>query len=435
MPEKFPAQNPRPRRRGIIRFLIYSLLAFWIVDYFWIHPARITHETLSPPPPELQELANRLSRHVHFLASPELKGRRYGTPGNQAAEKYLLDQFLNLGFTTPALGNRRTQEVHPTIGNNVFSAMAPIEPSRKWIVLGAHFDHLGEDGGELFLGADDNASSVAVLVETARRLQQGPAMKQFNILLVGFNAEEPPHFLTHLMGSNQFIMRINEVGIKREDIAFAVIMDLMGGVSWKPLQETIFVMGAEKSPKLEDLVPQVRVSGLEVHRMGLHMVETIPKAGQIPFSDYDAFRDRRIPFLFLSSGRTPHYHRSTDTAEKLYYVRMARSVLWLEQMIHAVDALPEPPKFHPDRENYVEDFNSIYPLVQEAAQWPGKISKTSWVSLFKLNRDEARLEAIKAKIQSQTPLDANDGRTLSLASIRLQCLLGDMGLCALLPGF
>ncbi|MCH8932389.1 MAG: hypothetical protein IH923_04895, partial [Nitrospinae bacterium] len=69
------------------------------------------------------------------------------------------------------------------------------------------------------------------------------------------------------------------------------------------------------------------------------------------------------------------------------------------------------------------------------ARWPGKIAKTSWVSLYKLNRDQTRLEDIQVKLQSQTPLDADDRRALSLASIRLQCLLGDMGLCFLLPGF
>ncbi len=435
MPDHPPPSNHPRRRRNTLRWLIYSVLVIWTADYYLMHPASITHEDLPPAPPELKELTDRLSRHVHTLASPELKGRQSGTAGNRAAEKYLLNAFAELKLSTPASQQRRTQEVDPAIGNNVFSALAPIHPSRPWIVLGAHFDHLGDHDGELFLGADDNASSVAVLLETARRLQQGPALQRFNVLLVGFNSEEPPHFLTHLMGSNQFMMRIKEVGIARTDIQLAVIMDLMGGVSWQPLQDTLFAVGSEKTAVLETLIPKIRVPGLDVRRLGIHMVESVPGNGQTPFSDYDAFRNRGIPFLFLSSGRTPHYHRSTDTSEKLHYARMARSVLWLTEWVRAVDALPVPMTFQKDRENLRQDFDSIYPLVREAARWPGKIAKTSWVSLYKLNRDQTRLEDIQVKLQSQTPLDADDRRALSLASIRLQCLLGDMGLCFLLPGF
>ncbi len=427
--------NASKRRKRNIRIFIYSLILIWVVDHFLIHPAQITYEDLPSVPAELKPLADRLEAHVLYLASPELKGRKAGTPENEAAAKYILEQFSQMDLASPALKGVRTQEVHPSIGDNVFSAFSPIHPLHKWIVLGAHFDHLGEEDGDLFLGADDNASSVAVLLETARLLRQPPVLNQYNILLVGFNSEEPPHFLTHLMGSNQFMMRLKEVGINGGDIRFAVIMDLMGGVDWKPLQDSLFALGSEKTPTLEALLPTIQVPGLQVNRFGIHMVESIPGSGQTPFSDYDTFRDRHIPFLFLSSGRTPHYHRSTDTAEKLHYARMARSALWLEKLIRGVDALPESLIFDKDRENYVEDFKQVYPLIREASSWSGKITESSWISLFKLNRDRMRLENIREKIESHQPLDANDAKVLSLASIRMQCLLGNMGPCLLLPGF
>ena len=107
----------------------------------------------------------------------------------------------------------------------------------------------------------------------------------------------------------------------------------------------------------------------------------------------------------------------------------------MEKLIRRVDALPEPLVFDKDRENYEEDFKQVYPMVREASNWSGKIAETSWISLFKLNRDKVRLETIREKIDSQKTLDDNDAQTLSLASIRLQCLLGNMGPCFLLPGF
>ncbi len=425
--------NKRRVRGLFLRLFVYSLLVLWVADYFFIHPSKITHSELPPPPAEFKDLADRLSDHVHYLASPKLKGRKYGTPGNKAAEKYITDRFIELGLSAPGPDNSRKQLVYKSIGNNVFSALTPIVPGHKWLIFGAHFDHLGEEDGEVFLGADDNASGVAILLETARLLQQPPVLEQFNILFIGFNSEEPPNFLTRWMGSNHFIGKPWEAGIEEGDIQIAIIMDLMGGVFWSPLQETVFAVGTEKTPVLESLLPQIQVPGLEVRPLGLHMVESIPTQGRTPFSDYDAFRNEEIPILFLSSGRTLHYHRSTDTAEKLNYTRMARTVIWLEQFIRAVDRQSEPVNFEPDRENFVNDFNSIQPLVQEASTWSGKIPGTSGITLFDIKQDRDRLQKIQAKIKNQESLSPYDAYALSQASIRIQCLLGDMGPCFLMP--
>jgi peptidase M28-like protein len=428
--------NPGTRRRGwgqFSRFLVYSLLIVWVADYFFIHPSKTTHSQLLSPPPELIDLASRLSEHVHYLASPALKGRRFGTPGNKAAEKYILDRFIELGLSAPGPDKNRTQLVSSSIGSNVFSALTPIIPNRKWLIFGAHFDHLGEEDGELFLGADDNASGVAILLETARLLQQASTLNQYNILFISFNSEEPPNFLTRWMGSNHFMAKSWEAGIEEVDIQMAIIMDLMGGVFWNPLQETVFATGTEKTPVLESLLSKIQVPGLDIRPLGLHMVETIPSQGLTPFSDYDVFRNEEIPFLFLSSGRTPNYHRPTDTAEKLYYPRMARTVLWLEKFIRSVDRLKEPVIFDPDRQNFIEDYKSIQPLVQEASTWSGRIPGTSLITLFDIKQDRDRLQEIETKIKNQKTLSPYDAYALSQASIRLQCLLGNMGPCFLMP--
>ena len=285
----------------------------------------------------------------------------------------------------------------------------------------------------MFLGADDNASSVAILLETARLLQESPALNQYNILFISFNAEEPPNFLTHWMGSNYFMTKPWEAGLEEADIQMAIIMDLMGGVFWDPLKETVFAMGTEKTPALESLLPNIQIPGLKMQPLGLHMVETLPSQGLTPFSDYDAFRNEEIPILFLSSGRTPNYHQPTDTAEKLHYPRMARTVLWLEKFIRSVDRLKEPLAFDPDRENFTEDFKTIQPLVQEASTWSGRIPGTSLITLFDIKQDRDRLQEIEAKIKTHKTLNPYDGYALSQASIRLQCVLGNMGPCFLMP--
>jgi len=399
-----------------------------------IHPARITPNDLPAPPTALRDLAIRLNRHVHFLAGPELAGRKPGTPGNRRAAEYLLGEFEHYGLLGLGPENRRTQLISPAIGHNVFSALGPVLPGRDWLVVGAHFDHLGEENGTYYLGADDNASGVAILLETARLAQDRLSLQQYNLMFVAFNSEESPYFLTQWMGSHHFVHHLESLGIPPGRIAAAVIMDLMGGIFWKPLRDTVFIMGSEKSPELESVMREVAVHGLKVQPLGMHMIESVPTTGRMIFSDYQIFREYGIPFVFLSSGRNPDYHRPTDTAGRLHYARMARSTLWLLEYLETLDRFPRRPAYHPKRERYAQDLATLHPLIRRAAAWKNKIPESGWISLYQLNRDEGRLQRIERKIRSGTPPDATDARALSLASIRLQCLLGNMGPCFLMPG-
>ena len=100
-----------------LRFLAYSLLIVWATDHFFIHPSNTTHSQILHPSLELNNLASRLSEHVHYLASPALKGRRFGTSGNKAAEKYILNQFIEIGLSAPGPDKNRTQLISKSIGN------------------------------------------------------------------------------------------------------------------------------------------------------------------------------------------------------------------------------------------------------------------------------------------------------------------------------
>ena len=415
------------------RIFTYSLLLLWALEYFLVQPALVTIDQLPLPQPELLPLAQRLEKHVSFLASSDLKGRAPGTSGNATAEKFLLEQFADLGLVSPSPIGQRTQRITHVIGNNIFSALPWADFGRPWILLGAHFDHLGEQNGKFYPGADDNASSVAIILETARLLMDSNRLNQFNILFVAFNSEESPYFLTQWMGSHHFYNHIQEIGIKPHDIKLAIILDLMGGIFWKPLQDTIFIMGSEKSPELEFLLSLVKIPGIKVRPLGISMIEKIPGQGRFIFSDYQVFRTNAIPYLFLSSGRTPHYHRPTDTAEKLHYPRMARTALWFEQLIQKIDRLDKGWTYKKKRRNLKQDFQTLEPMVILAADWKTRIPQTGPISLYKLKQDLKRMQLIKEKTRTRNPLTSKDARVLELVSIRIQCLLGKMGPCFLLP--
>jgi hypothetical protein len=219
-------------------------------------------------------LGQRLQSHVSFLAGPDLMGRQPGSPGNREAAQYIEDQFRAVGLQPlPSLGGFR-QVIQPRIGDNLIGMIPPDAGpgSGRWIVIGAHYDHLGYP----FQGADDNASSIAILVETARHMANP---SHHGIIFVAFNSEESPYFGTTNMGS-QFLFHHLPVEIGRaEHIQAVIVMDLMGGVHWTPLKDSIFATGAEKSPELYQRLKDTPTSTLTVLPVGIHLVEEIPDHG------------------------------------------------------------------------------------------------------------------------------------------------------------
>ncbi|ODT45846.1 MAG: hypothetical protein ABS70_02180 [Nitrospira sp. SCN 59-13] len=379
-----------------------------------------TMEALDPRAlPVTSASAQRLQTHVSFLASPALAGRQPGTPGNRQAAQYIEEQFRLVGLQPLAsLGGYR-QTISDRMGDNVLGVIPPINHAApaRWIVIGAHYDHLGYP----FLGADDNASSIAILIETARNLAR---VSHYGIMFVGFNGEELPYFGTAEMGSQFLFHHLPpEVGAA-ENIQAAIIMDLMGGVHWAPLKDAIFATGAEKSPELYRRVIQTQVSPLTVYRGGIHLVEEIPDHGHKAFSDYDVFRNHQIPFLFLSAARSPRYHTAGDVASTLNYERMAATVEWLRQLLALISEDEAAYSFDAPRVEFADEVASFRSIVEQALHEETRIPGTSRWSLKKLEQD---LEWLRA-VHSSTPTPQQLER-LERISIRVQCLMADYSGC------
>jgi hypothetical protein len=168
-------------------------------------------------------------------------------------------------------------------------------------------------------------------------------------------------------------------------------------------------------------------SALSILPVGMHLVEEIPLIGQVSFSDYDAFRNRSVPFLFLSSGRTPRYHQPSDLPDTLHYERMAATVAWLQSLITLLDQDREPYRFEPDRIEFTDEATTLRPLVEKAAEWETRIPGTSLISLWRLKRDRDWLARLNPAAPTQ-----DDLTRLERLSIRMQCLLADFPACFLL---
>jgi hypothetical protein len=389
--------------------------------------------------PSRDPLSPALRTWVDKLASPAWGGRVPGTPENDEAARYLAEELRKAGVPPlPSAGGSYLSPIGPgnvgrggavagPVGANVIGYLPGTGgPAAGTVILGAHFDHVGKTRDGICLGADDNASSVAVLLGALPALVADTARRS-PVLIVFFNTEEMPYFGTAAQGSEHFLRALPPEVAGPASIRVALILDLIGGVVWRPAADTEFVCGAEKATGLPAVVDRVPgEEGLAVRRLGIHMVEQMPGYGRTPVSDYNAFRAQRIPFLFLSSGRTPRYHTPSDLPETLYYDRMARTSRWIARFVGALDADTTPTAFVEDGADLARDLDTMRWAIDAAASPFRWIPGTGPVSAIRLLTDRQKLEAMAAPGHA---LGAADVGALERASFRMQCLMYSYPAC------
>ncbi len=263
------------------------------------------------------ERVTALRAGVEYLASPELEGRAPGTAGGVLARQFVENAFESIGLG-PAGEDRYTQAIPAIDGANLLGIIPGKGPTAdRFIVVAAHYDHLGIWFDNVHPGANDNASGVAVLLDVAERLAASDELNR-SILVCSFDAEEPPHFLTENMGSIHFVANptvpLNQIDLM---ICLDSVGTALGSATMPPeVRESIFVLGAELATGVGDLVDRLGadVDGIRPRRLD---GDVIPL-----FSDHFAFQQAGIPFLFISVRRNRHYHTPEDTAEKLDYDKM-----------------------------------------------------------------------------------------------------------------
>ncbi|MFO0959985.1 MAG: M28 family peptidase [Isosphaeraceae bacterium] len=256
----------------------------------------------------------RLKGDVSTLASPEYGGRRGA--GARKAEAFVADAFRKAGLA-PLFDGRYTQDVMATfdgkpapIGRNVGAALPGSDPKLRdqWIIVAAHYDHLGTHQGEVHPGADDNASGIAMLLEVARRFAESPEKPGRSIMFVAFDLEEDG-----LIGSKYFV---DHPPVPLDKIALNLTADMIGRSLGGVCDTYFFVLGSESAPGLRPWI-ELALPG-EPWKAGVLGADFLV----LPRSDYGPFKARKVPFLFFSTGENPHYHAPTDVAETIDYPKL-----------------------------------------------------------------------------------------------------------------
>ena len=265
----------------------------------------------------------RLSKDVKVLADEELGGRVPGTRGHEIAAEYIEARMREVCLE-PLFGDSYGQPV-PNLDMAPGINLCGVLPGRsgRKILIGAHYDHI-----QGIPGADDNAAAVAIALEAARSLH--PWRGDAHLVFAFFDQEEPPYYCTPQMGSLVFA---EHPPFELSTLECAVVMDLCGhDLPSEICPEGLIVMGAELRRGLLDTV-------LAADRPDLPLIP-VPHALEPDQSDHLAFRERGVPFLFLSCGRWEHYHAPTDTVDRLNLGKMGHIAGSLVRMVRHLDGLP-----------------------------------------------------------------------------------------------
>jgi len=215
--------------------------------------------------------------------------------------------------------------------HNVLGMVRGTEKPDEYVVVGAHFDHLGM-GDENSLhtsrepiihpGADDNASGTAGVMELARRFAAAPGKR--TIVFMCFSGEEKG-----LLGSKYFT---NNAPIPLANIVTMVNMDMIGRLKDNKLN----VQGVGTSPSWPAL--------LERAKGDLPFVMTTTADGFGP-SDHSSFTAKNIPVLFFFTNLHSDYHRPTDTYDKVNYDGEAMVLTMVERTVREVADASDKPVF------------------------------------------------------------------------------------------
>ncbi len=279
--------------KSLLKFLLLPLLLF----SFSCTPDTATYDVVD---------RNQLLDDLQYLSSDELEGRKTGTEGSRMAQEYIIERFNTLGLGMFGESykhlfdhtNQRTGEEFIDAVNLIAYIEGSDQPER-YIVVTAHYDHLGVQDGEIYNGADDNASGTGGVMAAARYFTDN--QPQNSIIFIAFDAEEQG-----LGGAWHFVE--NPV-VPLDQIVLNVNMDMISN----NFENELYAVGTYHYPFLKPLIEEYTAGAPVDVLFGFDSDEW--DQDWTMASDHGPFHQKGIPFVYFGVEDHPHYHAPTDTFE------------------------------------------------------------------------------------------------------------------------
>ncbi len=277
--------------------------------------------------------AKQLLEDIQFLASDELQGRFPESEESRMAQNFIINRFHSLGLSSfqddyehPFQSmNPRSGQTFDNIKNLIGYTEGGINPER-FIAVTAHYDHLGVVNGEIYNGADDNASGTGGLLAAARYFSENQPAN--SILFIAFDAEEQG-----LLGAYEFV---NNPPVPLEQIVINLNMDMIS----INFQNELYAVGTYHYPFLKPII-ETATRSAPVNVLFGYDSDQWPQDWTMA-SDHGPFHEKGIPFVYFGVEDHEHYHQPTDTFENInpeFYVDAVQTIIRV--LIHLDENLDE----------------------------------------------------------------------------------------------
>jgi hypothetical protein len=254
----------------------------------------------------------QLMDDLRILSADDMQGRDTGSEGGAKARDYIVGRLEALGVQASPMGRLqpwemlgRTREGTKTFnGTNIIGVIPGTRVADKYIVVTAHYDHVGVNDGQIFNGADDNASGVATMLELAKRLKANPP--QHSVLIVALDGEE-----RGLLGAKHFV---EAPPVPLSSIAMNINYDMTARAD---SDGKLWVTGTYQNPYFRPVLEQLPARANVALAFGKDTPEDKGADNWVEASDHAAFHRAGLPFLYFGVNYHADYHRPTDDFDKV----------------------------------------------------------------------------------------------------------------------
>ena len=275
----------------------------------------------------------QLIEDVRILSADAMEGRATGTQGSAMARAYITRRFGDAGLSPLGSSFERTFQLSSgngagaqkkeLTGINLVAYVPGKKHPERFIIVTAHYDHLGVKSGQIYNGADDNASGVAALLQLAAHMSR--ARPDNSIIFAALDAEEKG-----LIGAYALVAQLKA---EKRDVILNVNLDM---VSHSERGE-LYASGTYHNPKLRPLLERVAARA----PVKLLIGHDRPEQGQDDWtrqSDQYAFHRAGIPFVYFGVEDHTDYHKPSDDIETItndFFIHATETILDTVQTLDA----------------------------------------------------------------------------------------------------
>lgn len=308
---------------SVIKFIFFSLSLFFTI--LLVGCERDLSQNSSELAAQVDVL--RLQQDVAWLADDARLGRKAGTAAEDEVGQWLVKRFMHLGLSPfSQLGLDDYQQSFPIIyrkqsnysadiAENIIGVLEGAAKPTEYIVISAHYDHLGVVNNAIFNGADDNATGVAALLELARIFSSSNLPPSKSIIFIAFSAEELGR-----QGSKKFCNSLIERSLS--NAMTNLNLEMLGGMHDAAPYLNVWDNGEVS----------VLIDALD-HASNVLNFGLLVSQGGGPPSDGQQLAScgLRATTIDLSGGADfklnhPHYHKQTDLPQHIDYQSFALAV-------------------------------------------------------------------------------------------------------------